>query len=454
MKLSKKIMVAAAAGALGVAAATPAMALENEFHGMYRVYGFVTNAFSGGTTFQAEPRTGTDKYIEQRARLMYIAKASDDLKLVTHFELDTKFGGSSGTKYPIGDAGGLDADRITLETKQVYLDFKIPSTKVNVKVGIQPWADSMQFIYGNFDAPGVVATTKMGALTAQYGYFTVGNNNGSFAYDNAPAATLASGLTFDSNSGTKDLNVLELKYDINKNLTVGASYYLLLAKAANDATYSNNTIGLNATGKFGPATVTANAAIQLGNSNTNLAISSSAGTTAYAGSLAAKIAAGPGAINAAALYLSGDNGSGYNRGWQSLHGNVNFYVPSNTYLLIRNLDTINTSSAIGGGLDLTRGTRGMLGVFAGYAGEAGKVLYAANVAAAKVADKRTAASANIGAELNAMIGYKIYSNLKADLTAAYAILGDGYGKQTGTLIGGVNGADNPYMLRAALNYAF
>ena len=32
---------------------------------------------------------------EQRARILYTAKASDDLKLVTHFELDSRFGGTS-----------------------------------------------------------------------------------------------------------------------------------------------------------------------------------------------------------------------------------------------------------------------------------------------------------------------------------------------------------------------
>ena len=34
-----------------------------------------------------------NNYFEQRARLQYTAKVSDDLKLVTHFELDTRFGG-------------------------------------------------------------------------------------------------------------------------------------------------------------------------------------------------------------------------------------------------------------------------------------------------------------------------------------------------------------------------
>jgi len=444
MKLSKKIMVAAAAGALGVAAATPAMAFENEFHGMYRAYGIMSNAYSGSIGFNLAKDSAVDKYIEQRARVQYIAKASDSLKLVTHFELDTKFGSSTNGKYANGgangsDAGNLDADRVTLETKQVYLDFKIPSTPVNVKVGIQPWGDSMNFIYGLFDATGVTATAKFGALTTQYGYFTVG--------------TTGTGTAFDSNAGTQDLNVLELKYDINKNLQVGTSYYLLLDKAANGATYGNNTVGLNATGKFGPATVTANLGMQFGKEQSSLAISTT-GTTAFAASLAAKVAAGPGTINAAALYLSGDdNNTGYNRAWQPLSGAVNFYAPANTYLLIRNLDTINTSSSISNGLNYLVANRGIMGLFAGYSGDAGKMFYSGNVAAAKVAAKRAADSANMGMELNASVGYKMYSNMSVALTGAYAFLGGGF-DSTGARVGGAADADNPFMLRAALNYAF
>ena len=94
MNFKKTVAIATAAGALA-AISVPAMALENEFHGMYRAYGYVTNATSGGGGFNLKEKSVTDKYIEQRARIQYIAKASDDLKLVTHFELDTKFGGQT-----------------------------------------------------------------------------------------------------------------------------------------------------------------------------------------------------------------------------------------------------------------------------------------------------------------------------------------------------------------------
>ena len=47
MKLNKKIVVAAAAGALCVAAAVPAMAIENEFHGTFSFKTFLSNMDNG-----------------------------------------------------------------------------------------------------------------------------------------------------------------------------------------------------------------------------------------------------------------------------------------------------------------------------------------------------------------------------------------------------------------------
>ena len=39
MTISKKLLAVAAAAALTAATAVPALALENEFHGMYRFFG-------------------------------------------------------------------------------------------------------------------------------------------------------------------------------------------------------------------------------------------------------------------------------------------------------------------------------------------------------------------------------------------------------------------------------
>jgi hypothetical protein len=321
-------------------------------------------------------------------------------------------------------------------------------------VGIQPFNDSFGGLFGNFDATGVVLSGKSNALTATYGYFTVNNSNVTgFNYSAAPN-TVGTGVAFPSNAATADLNVLDFKYAVNKDLTVGTSYYLLLDKVG-AATMANNTVGLNAAAKFGPAALTANFGMQFGKQNTNLALSAT-GTTAFAGSLAATVSAGPGKLKLAGLYLSGDDGAGYNHAWQSITSGLNYFTPANMWLLTRNAATINSSTSVNNSSDLAWGGRGLLGVFAGYDGAAGKVFYNANVGYGKVADKRTANSASIGTEINATAGYKLYDNLSVSLTGAYLILGDGMNKNGAAafLPNGVSDADNPFLTNVAFNYAF
>src|SRR6266568_5066279 len=471
MNFKKTVAIAAAAGALA-AISVPAMALENEFHGMYRLFGYATNALSGAGSFNTSDK-GVDAFFEQRARVQYIAKASDDLKLVTHFELDTKFGGANtSSKYINNDGGGLDADKLTLETKSVYLDFNCPITGTNVKACVQPYNDSFGGLFGNFDATGVVLSKKFGGLSASYGYFTVGQAG-------------ATGVAFGSGHTAQDLNTLDLKYAVSKDLTVGANYYAILDKSASNATLLNHTAGLNAAGKVGPVSLSGAVGMQFGKSNpgftpngalitTGVAGSTvatggvsatsgsepgliNAGTTSYAASLAAKIAVGPGSVNVAGLYLSGDKDVSatdtYNHAWQPIGNGVTYFTPANMWLLTRNAATINSSTAIGGTTDLTRGGLGIKGIFAGYEGTADKVFYSGNVGYAAVDKKRGANSSSIGTELNATVGYKLYTNLSASVTAAYLILGDGYKNKT-TLPGGTVDGENPFLTNIQLNYVF
>lgn len=443
MNFKKTVAIVTAAGALA-AISVPAMALENEFHGMYRAFAYLTNATSGGGGFNLVNGSQTDKYIEQRARIQYIAKASDDLKLVTHFELDTKFGGQNtsagaavSNKYPIGDGGALDADRISIETKNVYLDFNCPITGSNVKVGVQPFNDAYQGTFGNFDGSGVAISKKFNNFTGTYAYFTTANTG--------------SGTAFPSYKTATDLNVLDAKFAVNKDITVGANYYNVLSGA--DSLFLN-MIGLNAAAKIGPAAISASAGYQFGDS-----VTVGRKLSAFGGAVAAKLDAGPGKVNVAALYLSGDTAKAGsdNEGWQAIRSDVTYFTPANMWLITRNAATINSSTAIGGSSDITRGGRGIIGVFAGYDGAMDKIFYNANIGWAQVAEKQAAADAAIGTELNATVGYKLYSSLSVSATAAYAILGDGYGKTNVVLLNGANVAksyDNPFLTNIQLNYTF
>jgi hypothetical protein len=468
MSFKKTIVAVAAVTALTAATAVPAMALENEFHGLYRLFAFQSNAETGGGTFNLQNKARDAFFVEQRARIMYIAKANDNLKLVTHFELDSRFGGqdtsktSTGAnattqnqgKYPNGDGGSLDADRVILEMKNVYLDFNIPATPVNMKVGIQPFNDAYQGVFGNFDGAGAVASAKFGAFTPTLGWFRIGDNN--FVAKTGTTSEILPGKQ------SQDLIVVDGKFALNKDVVLGVSYYNVQNDKGTAAAVSDPTtdyellhmLGVNASANVGPAALSAFAAAQFGDYRGNRDLS------AFAGSVMAKVAVGPGKINASALYLSGQKNRAATTG--DFHafrqidtsGAESYYNPSNMWLLIRNGATINSSTAING-VSLTKGDAGIIGFFGGYEATMGKVIASANAGYAMADQKGSANSGSMGTEINATVGYKVYDNLTASLTGAYLFLGKGYDRATGTLLpGGVANADNPYMTNIQLNYLF
>jgi hypothetical protein len=231
----KKQLVVLSAAAMVAAVAVPALAFENEFHGMYRLRANMTNFQEAGlagfqdvgaaaltgppavaakaavsknlSLYSKDDRTFTT--FEQRARIQYIAKASDDLKLVTHFEIDSSWGdGAFSTGRSTG--AGTGGDTVNLETKNVYLDFNLPDSKINMKVGLQPWSDAYKGVFFNDDVAGAVASTKFDALTATAAFLRT--------YDAQGNTTL----------GKKniDVYVLDGKFALNKDVTLGASYYL------------------------------------------------------------------------------------------------------------------------------------------------------------------------------------------------------------------------------------
>ena len=457
MNFKKTVAIATAVGAL-TAISVPAMALENEFHGMFRNFFYLSNALSGGGGFMMKDGAGTSRYAEQRARIQYTAKASDDLKLVTHFELDSRWGGNdvaaggNADKYGTSnDAGKLDADGISLETKNVYLDFNCPITGSNVKAGIQPFSDAYQGTFGNWDGAGLQVSKKFSALTGTAAWFRAADTNVKNATDYKKSA---------------DIYVLDGKFALGKDLTLGANYYAVSRDTGTNGTGATatalsansvvaeftNMLGLNAAAKVGPAAVTASLGYQFGDFNATRDLK------AFGATATAKIDLGVGKVNASALYLSGNkNTTGDYKGWQTAAAGVTYFNASNMWLLIRNGATINSSTSVSGA-DIANKGLGMIGGFAGFEGALDKIFYSANIGYAEVAEKGAAKSASLGTEVNATVGYKLYSNLSASLTGAYLVLGDGLKQDVAanTLAGFGAGAkaDNPFLTNVQLNYTF
>ncbi|MCM2359126.1 MAG: porin [Geobacteraceae bacterium] len=455
MSIKKKLLAVAAVSALSAATAVPALALENEFHGMFKFFGYESNFFNGlGANLNKDVHSGF--FAEQRARIQYIAKANDNLKLVTHFELDSRFGGKTTPSGPYfaNDAGNIDADQITLETKNVYLDFNCPITGTNVKAGIQPWADAYKSVFLLADMTGVIASKKFDPLTVSLGWFRFD--------DNTPTASTTPGDL------TADLIVLDGKFAVNKNINVGASYYNIQRDTTTglgniDQVELLHMIGLNASVKAGPATIDPFVAFQYGETNE----AKDAELNAFLAGATAKVKVGPGNVNLAALYLSGDDDGNANQNAQDFKivgVNQSYFNAANMWLLIRSGQGVNTSTSVLGN-NITVGGRGLVGVFAGYDGTMDKLFYNANVGYMRTAEERTTTlgplrikeDGTIGTEINAQVGYKLYDNLSVSVAGAYAILGEGmHSGAVGKKISGFGAvaAENPYMTNVQLAYAF
>jgi hypothetical protein len=521
MSFKKRILAVAAAGALGALAAVPAMAFENEFHGTYTLKYYLTNYEQPSpsllkpaslTAWNATENLKTNNYFEQRARIFYSAKASDDLKLVTGFEIDSDWGdkaqgnlpnagtGTSGfsTAAFRNSGGALEADAVNLETKWVYLDFKIPSTPTRVTAGIQAFKDSLKGILFDFDGGGVLTTTKLGNATINLGYIR--------GYDQSFFSTGTSSVP----KGNEDLDigVVEAKVAVTKDINVGGAYYvyadsrpvsyggsLTSAVASANGVYGTttspggilstdttiHTFGLNADAKIGLLTVSGFAAYQTGEIKGINDTSSNDYLNAFAYNLAAKAAVGPGTLKSALLFTSGDaNNTGKHlTGWVGVNQSpdavwtgtpgTNSYNEGGMMLLNRNVvnNNTNTDYAIvynSGNGTTPMNSQGLYLYTLGYDATITPKLYtnvnagfawAAHTNALKPIDVRTHAqnaSNFMGTELNIETGYKMYDNLTARVQAAYVILGGYYANAIS--YNGAHDPENPYTARIILSYAF
>ncbi|WP_277057278.1 hypothetical protein [Trichlorobacter lovleyi] len=500
-KFQKQMLTIAAAGALTAVTALPAMAFENEFHGLYIFNANFTNMGLSGDfnpgTYNATANTNwgdkrkMQNFLEQRVRIQYIAKASDDLKLVTHFEINNRFGNSNDVN---GGGADLDTDGTNIVTKHAYLDFNVGKS-FNTKLGLQPYKDTIKGIFIDADAPMVLTTSKLGNYTLGLGFSR-------FADDNANAGT---GYLKDNNLGsaTKNLFVMDNTFAFNKDTKAAFSYYLLADNAGSPASAFNaltsntnnsayilgthtkdqsimlHTLALSGETKVGGINLSGFAAMQAGNQKGMLNTGASAGHNrqfhGWAANVAANMKIGPGTAKTAFLFTSGNNSTdaGQYKGWVST--SVNSYNESGMMIVARN--TYNSPTSADG--YIRRDVQNIALLTAGYDAQlTDKFNLNTNVGFAWAPSSDTApydrttnlagaaagagrnGSDFMGTEINLEAGYQLYKNLKLQAQGGYMILG-GYYKNstlktgfTAANVANVTDPENPYTMRLQARYSF
>ncbi len=465
--------------ALTAAATTPAMALENEFHGLFSARyinsnfnGTSTTSFTDGAKYGGDTKYMPDgkpkevfsaNFIEQRARLQYIAKANADLKLVTHFELDYTYWGNSaygfnsapGVTSGSGRNGGgaIGADTVNLETKSIYLDANI-FKNVNMKLGMQPYNDAFKGVLFDADMAGIDFSSSYDKFTPSIGYFRFND----------------SGVAQDRVLGhlTNDLFLLDGKFNVNNNLKVGAAYYLFRNNSfstnpnlLNDTGKQDakiSTLGLNAEFTTGPLTLNGFGLFQVGTVTARA-------TTAWALNAGAKLKVGPGTARSEFLYVSGDNNTttGHSNAFYSVFNHIGTaehgYYDNEMAILGRDKNAYTTDNSIipTAGND----AQGQIGGYIGYDLPINaKLTTAFNAGFAAVAKENNNKPKNrftgknndsnyLGTEINAEATYQLLEGLTVGTRVAYVILGDYYKEvaSNGTPV-------NPYDAKLMFKYTF
>lgn len=145
----KKHLMIFVVALLAVAIAVPALAaVEFKYGGQFRARFESQNNVLDGTDlagFYGNNYNSDDnrRFIDQRLRLYFSFIASKNLKVVVKWEMgDAVWGMSANTGSSVGNTGAnaggnVGADAVSVEVKNAYIEFNIPSTPSTAIIGVQ-----------------------------------------------------------------------------------------------------------------------------------------------------------------------------------------------------------------------------------------------------------------------------------------------------------------------------
>ena len=486
----RKGLVLVLAAVLVAAFAAPAMA-DLKVTGFYRSKAMMSNFFNMGgggrgavvlgspgigSPSISREHDGSFQYVEQRARIKFDV-GTENARAVFHFESDMNWGVGSGQDGARNGGGALSADSVQLETKEVYVWFKIPDTSISAKVGMQSVDDHYAGIFSNgADMTGIFVNGQFEPVKWTVGWAKLYENMAGVSDDTAlylASVQFAPGK--DMNVG---VNFYMLKDDSGRNLSYLGNNYLGATGAPFIDTYKSSLYmpGANFSMNAGPAKISGFAFWQFGRVSEHNGVDESFNISAGMIDLRADVKAGPGNFFLEGFYIRGtkaeEHGThrsiitlgdydGTNNGGTG--GNSGF-GRTNMYFLF-GADSMNISQCIigcsGGYLDDGFGNfgYGLWHVATGYSQKFTEAVrgsfnigYAAAAASApsrRSLNDRTGKS--IGIETNARVDYTVSKGLDLSLVGSYLYAGNFV---TDNITHAEGPERNYYMLYGRVGFAF
>ena len=151
----KRLLIVLVALVAIFALVLPASAAELKFGGLFAQKVYSTDNQKNGD----DKDDDNTNWFYTRMRLYFDAVGSENLKAVSKFEIDDYWG--DGRIGSLSADGGSNNDAAGMEIKNAYIDFIVPDTALNIKVGI---------IGARLDKPAWVFNDDTSGLFAAYKY--------------------------------------------------------------------------------------------------------------------------------------------------------------------------------------------------------------------------------------------------------------------------------------------
>ena len=185
--MKKSLLIAVAVLAV-LALTLPAFAVEFKYGGMFYTRYQSNNNLTGSNGNPDD----NNNYFDQRLRMYFEFIGSENLRVVTKWEVDTLWG-NNFDKFDSG--GGVGADSINLEMKNAYVDFAVPYTPMRSTLGVQGLAFMTGWIVDD-DFSSAAFSTKFDPVNIQFGYIAGQNNDVTSTRDNIDDVFLSVDYTY------------------------------------------------------------------------------------------------------------------------------------------------------------------------------------------------------------------------------------------------------------------